>query len=184
MTHSFLTGAAAMAFFAAAFSACTPAPEPQPAAEQAAERPLPVDSLYAMAEAYRQQIETSLEAPFELTTDLLRAKIKQKWSRIHFYTANGALVRVKTYPHEGISTRTEEFYFKDDALVAAVIEDDGSGGRGENPADFDKAYYFHNGALVKEINKGKEREYGIRNSDAEELLQEAAEYMDIFKATR
>jgi hypothetical protein len=61
--------------------------------------------------------------------------------------------------------------------VLAVIEDDGSASRMEEKAE--KMYYYHHGKVVREVGNPKESEYSIKESDAEELLQEAREYLDI-----
>lgn len=114
-----------------------------------------------------------------LSTDSLRSKIKQKWSQIHFYSENGMVKRIKTYPHVAVSDRTEEFYFENGALVLAVIEDNGNAeGEEEN---IDKMYFYQNGELIGEENSANEKEYAIKSSDAEELLQEAMEYLDLMK---
>lgn len=127
----------------------------------------------------RKEIESwSKESePISLSTDSLRAKIKQKWSKVHIYSKDGEVQRIKTYPHQGISDRTEEFYFRDGELILAVIKDQA---RTEAEAEVaDKMYFFHAGELIGEENGANEKEYAIKSSDAEELLQEAAEYLDL-----
>lgn len=47
--------------------------------------------------------------------------------------------------------------------------------------EIDKAYYFHNGEVIREVNSGNEKEYSIRHSDGEQLLQEAQEYPELAK---
>ncbi len=117
--------------------------------------------------------------PQTLSTDSLRSKIKQKWSKIHFYSKDGQVQRIKTYPHAQVSDRTEEFYFRDGELILAVIEDNGSAKEAEMA---DKMYFFQGGELIGEENGAKEKEYAIKSSDAEELLQEAAEYLDLARS--
>lgn len=63
----------------------------------------------------------------------------------------------------------------------AVIEDNGSGERGKVAETIDKMYYFHNEEVILEKSNELEKEYSIRNSDAEELLKEVNEYLEIFK---
>lgn len=134
-----------------------------------------VDQRRAEIEAMSKSME-----PLEIDTKELRAKVAQKWSKIHFYASEGELRRVKTYPHEGISNRTEEFYFDNGKLILAVIEDDGSGEAGKTKDQLDKMYYYANGEFVTESENAEEKEYQINKSDAEELMQEALEYQDIF----
>lgn len=140
------------------------------------------DSLVKVINSQRAKIEATIEKvkPIEIATNDLRAKVRQKWSNIHFYTNNGEVVRIKTYPHSQISTRTEEFYLNDGALMLAVIEDNGEGKRGKSSESIDKMYYFNDGELIKEMHESKESEYSIKYSDAEELLVEVAEYLDIY----
>lgn len=150
--------------------------------EAAKEEPaLDVAQLVSDLNSLRTKIETSLEQSekLELPTTSLRAQIAQKWAMIHYYKMDGKLVRIKTYPHQGISTRTEEFYFNNGELALVVIEDDGSGDRGKEAGAIDKMYYFHQGELINEVRNEQEAEYSIRNSDGERLLQEAAEYIDL-----
>lgn len=141
-----------------------------------------VDSLVAAANAMRAEIENADVAPMEVSTDGLKEKIKQKWEKIHFYTLDGNLVRIKTYPHENITNRTEEFYLEKGELFLAVIEDDGTGERGKSSEEIDKMYYYEDGELVHEIHKTEEREYSMRKSDAEELQTEVREYIDIYQS--
>ena len=129
----------------------------------------------------RTDIENNLGDPMMVATDGLSEKVKQKWSKFHFYTVDGNVVRVKTYPHEGISSRTEEFYVDNNMLILAVIEDDGLGERGKEIDDLDKLYYYENNEFVIERHKEDEKEYSLRISDAEELMIEFKEYMDIYK---
>ncbi len=132
----------------------------------------------------RKRIESLQIKPFELSTKNLKEKIKQKWSKIHFYIENDVVVKVKTYPHPSISKRTEEFYANKDGLLLVVIEDNGEGKKGKENYEFDKMYYFNNNKKIKEINKEEKSEYTIRDSDAEELLSEFNEYLDVYQSTK
>lgn len=144
-----------------------------------------LDSM-AKIDEYRSTIESQIDSldKHEMSSDGLRAQVAQKWSTMHFYSNEaGELVRVKTYPHEGISTRTEEFYFNSGELVSAVIEDDGSQ-KGKEETFMGKLYYYQDGELVGEKNMTEESEYSIRKSDGERLLQEAKEYQDLFSSMK
>jgi predicted RNase H-like nuclease (RuvC/YqgF family) len=157
----------------------------QPSSEEVSsietEESLNVDSIISTIDEYRASLESELAEAIELTTDSLRAKIKQKWQKIHFYTNNGELQRIKTYPYSEISQRTEEFYIKDGELVLVVIEDQDGEQRGKAKSEIDKLYYFHNGEVVEEMKKDQKAEYSIRESDGEELYTEFKEYVDLFK---
>ena len=178
---------------AALLIACQPAAEesapvsdPEPAEETST---LNVDSVVETIAAYREEVETAMleDEEFlrtEIPTADLRPQIAQKWSTIHVYTDEGRVVRVKTYPHEGISERTEEFYYDltTTDLRLAVIEDEGLQEDGEAEATDSKVYYFFDGELIHEVNASGEAETSIRESDGERLMQEAAEYLEIAAA--
>jgi uncharacterized protein YcfL len=138
------------------------------------------DSIVESINQERKQIETNISEPIIIETATLREKIKQKWQKIHFYIIDNQVVRIKTYPYNQISTRTEEFYLKNNELILAIIEDDGSVERKKGEELIDKMYYYHQGEIIKESKFKDEAEYGIRNSDAEELMQEVREYIDVF----
>jgi hypothetical protein len=139
------------------------------------------DSIISEIDKKRSHIESLDVSPLEISTANLREKTKQKWSKIHFYQEGDGLVKIKTYPHTGISKRTEEFYVDKSKLILVVIEDDGTGPKGKSKSDLDKMYYFDNEKLIHELKSGGEAEYTIKNSDAEELLAEFYEYQEIFK---
>lgn len=130
----------------------------------------------------KAEIETQIKEikPTELKTTDLREQLKQKWEKIHFYTnAESQVIRVKTYPYDKISKRTEEFYFQDGKLILAVIEDDGTGEAGKEKEKLTKLYYFNEEKPFHEINNSGEKEYSIKESDAERLLEEANEYVKL-----
>lgn len=172
----------ATALLLLAFSSCeSPSQETEQAtAEETEAVEEGIDKMKWMAatDSLRIFIETAAAnlQPIELSTQGTRAKIAQKWSKIHYYAQEGEVVRIKTYPHEGISERTEEFYFSNGQLILAVIEDRGL----EAEESIDKMYYFHEGQPIGDKHMNEEAEYGIRQGEAEELLQEAREYLDLF----
>jgi hypothetical protein len=93
-------------------------------------------------------------------------------------------MKVKTYPYTEISKRTEEFYANKEGLKLVVIEDNGEGEKGKPKDQLDKMYYFSSDKLIKEVSNQKESEYTVKESDAEELLSEFNEYLDIYKSTK
>lgn len=117
-------------------------------------------------------------------TDKLEERIKQKWSKLEFYSRNGQVQRIKSYPHDGISTRTEEFYFRDGQLIFAYIQDNGVHSEAGGQHTTGKEYYYDEGRFVAERNLSGEKEYSIRHSDEERLEAEAMEYVDIFESYR
>ena len=141
-----------------------------------------VDSMATVIDAERNRIETALKSLKRTTipTTNLRAQIKQKWTKLDFYTEKDLVVRIKSYPYEKISQRTEEFYFKNGKLILAFIEDNGSKNTGKAADRFGKTYYYFADESFKEVNQTNEKETGIRASDSERLLEEANEYLEIF----
>jgi hypothetical protein len=142
-----------------------------------------VDQLVSAIDEKRAEIEAMEIAPVEVLTETGREKVKQKWSKIHYYTEDGKTLKIKTYPHEGVSKRTEEFYLDNGELVLVVIEDDGSGEKGKSKESIDKMYYFNNGAVIQELKGNVESEYSVKDGDAEELLSEFKEYMELYEAS-
>ena len=111
-----------------------------------------IEALIKEIDEQRNTIEENLGEATVLKTDSLRAKIKQKWSKIDYYSNQaGAVVRIKTYPYAEVSKRTEELYPADSSLILAVIEDNGEGERGKEKESIDKMYYFNGGEMIKEI---------------------------------
>lgn len=140
---------------------------------------LNMDSLVSYINETRNAIESATVEPVVISSAGLREKIKQKWERIHFYSIDGQVVRIKTYPHTSISKRTEEFYLNNQELILAVIEDNGEGEKGKSLEQIDKLYYFNNGELIKEVKTDNKAEFAIKSSDAEELISEVNEYLQI-----
>jgi hypothetical protein len=168
----------------------TPAPTTEPTAETSADS---TEQATAAAEAQltieaidqiRAEIEAMTVAPVEISTAGLREKTKQKWSKLHFYVENNVVRKVKTYPHASVSNRTEEFYATANGLVLVVIEDDGTGAKGKSKEAIDKMYYFDNGRLLAEIGNETEAEHTIKESDAEELLSEFNEYLQVYTSAQ
>ena len=139
-----------------------------------------IDSVVKNIDQRRKFVEENKGEPITISTAELREKIKQKWEKIHFYTIDGKVARIKTYPYDQISKRTEEFYFDNGKLVLAVIEEDGSGESGKEDQDIDKMFYFHDNEMIKGVRKGDEKEYGEKDLDAKKLMEEANEYLDIY----
>lgn len=140
-------------------------------------------ALVAAIDAKREAIERRVDSLTRksLSTSDLREQIKQKWSKIDFYVDGNQVVRVKTYPHSGVSTRTEEFYFDGGQLMYAYIQDHGSEAHERGgPRTEGKEYYYSQGKFVTEKNRTGEAERTIRHSDEERLEQEAVEYLALY----
>jgi len=140
------------------------------------------DSLVKAIDIEREKTENNLKSfqKKSLPTKDLRAQIKQKWSKIEYFTENGQIVRIITFPYEKIVNRTEEFYFQKGKLILAFINDEGAKYPGKEDKRIGKTYYIHEDTVIKEVNQTKEKETTIRGSDSERLLQEANEYIELF----
>jgi len=60
-----------------------------------------------------------------------------------------------------------------------VIEDDGVGERGKIAYRVGKMYCYQEGKVIHEVNNAEEAEYAVSDSDAERLLQEVKEYVEV-----
>ncbi len=140
------------------------------------------DSLVIVIENERERIEKNLKSFRQkiVPTKDFRAQIKQKWSKIEYFSENGQIVRIITLPYEKIVNRTEEFYFQKGNLILAFINDEGLKYIGKEDKRVGKAYYFSGDAVIKEDNRTAEKETNIRTSDSERLLQESKEYLELF----
>jgi hypothetical protein len=132
----------------------------------------------------RSDIENSKTEAIEISTTNLREKIKQKWSKIHFYVENDVVVKIKTYPYSQISKRTEEFYASEEGLRLVVIEDNGDEPKGKSKNEIDRMYYFNNDMLIGELKKGEEQDYENNKSVSERLISEFQDYMTIYEENK
>lgn len=140
-----------------------------------------VAAMTAGIDAMRAAIEENLDIyeKVEIGKDQFREKTRQKWEKIHIYLEDGKVMRIKSYPYEGITKRTEEFYFDHGNLILAVIEDDGEEAGGKE--EVDKLIYFHNGEAYSEVSQGDEQELSSLKAEGEELYEETMEYLELLK---
>ncbi|MEZ5963147.1 MAG: hypothetical protein R3F56_04795 [Planctomycetota bacterium] len=141
----------------------------------------------ASIEAKRDAIEKRVDslARKTLPTTGMREQIKQKWSKIDYYVDGNTVLRVKTYPHPDVSSRTEEFYFDGGQLIYACVQDHGAQMKERGGAHSEgREYYYSNGKFVTEHNHSGEAERTIRHSDEERLEQEALEYVEVFRRSQ
>lgn len=138
------------------------------------------DSLVKLFHENRLSIEAKINdiTPIEITSKYFRAKVKQKWSKIHVYTEGGKVLRIKSYPYESISDRTEEFYFYEGQLATVVMENDGEWTQTQDESKLDKVFYFDNGMLIHET--GGSSPYDSVENMGSELTQEAIEYNKLY----
>lgn len=116
-----------------------------------------------------------------LSKDLNSNKIKQKWSKVHFYLEKGTVCRIKTYPYEVNSKQTDEFYFDNDQLIFAILQNNGDQASGKQELNFGRMYYFKDDELVKEINNSQKEVKEVKTSGSKKILEEANEYLELLK---
>ena len=72
---------------------------------------------------------------------------EEKWAEMHTYYDGDNLNRLKIYSPKG-ENKTEEFYFFDDKLVFAFIEQDGAGKTGDSSEAKGDKFYFGSEGLI------------------------------------
>ena len=72
---------------------------------------------------------------------------EEKWAEMHTYYDGDNLNRLKIYSPKG-ENKTEEFYFFDDKLVFAFIEQDGAGKIGDSSEAKGDKFYFGSEGLI------------------------------------
>lgn len=157
------------------------------------QNPVNTDEVVAKISKYREAGEKKLvdnsfkRKTLELKTSAANEDTKQKWEKVDGYYDGDKLVRIQTYPHKGISERTEEFYVMDGKLVFAFIQDKGPKHEGKDTGEPGKEFYFDNGKLIKYNNTSGEK---VKDEDAEKKMYEAklpvevSELVDILNAAK
>lgn len=139
------------------------------------------DSLTKLYDQNRLTVEGKINdiTAVEITSEYFRENVRQKWKKIHVYADENAIVRIKSYPYETITDRTEEFYFHEGRLAMVVMENDGEWTQFEPKETLDKIFYFHDGILFNE--RGDESPYESWEKMGSELTQEAVEYTKLYE---
>lgn len=141
---------------ALALAACSkketpPAPAPAPVAAPAPAAAAPASALPAEAlaiQGYVDQIELEYRDKYQkkevaLTPEQLKGVTEAAWARMHVYSDQGVVKRIKLYPAEG-AAKVEEFYYRDGKLVYVSDEPTGSEQAREQ-------YFFVDGTLVAAV---------------------------------
>lgn len=135
-------------------------------------------------EDYRQTIENTKAELAKGTIDLsaARAEISQDWQKLDFYKSGDKVVRIKTYPTTEIGSKTEEFYFIDDELVFALVENEGTEKDAMDNEVAGEAFYYSNGELIVsadfEMSKATEKERSEMKLGTK-LQNEAEGYLEL-----
>lgn len=143
-----------------------------------------LDAILEKIESIRDDIKGSLSSleRIEIHLDSARSQVRQKWSKMHAYVKNGEIVRIKMYPHESISLRTEEFYYENEKIRFVFIEDKGMKHKSSDAEKFGRSFWFEKDRLVKADDHSKDGRELRKVSYEERLLDEAYEYLDIAKS--
>jgi hypothetical protein len=135
-------------------------------------------------EQYRQTIENTKADLEKGTIDLseARAEISQDWQKLDFYKSGDKVVRIKTYPSAAKGGKTEEFYFIDDQLVFALLENEGIEKYSMEDEISGEAFYYHNGEIIVsedfEMSEVTEQEKS-EMTQANKLQSEAKDYLQL-----
>lgn len=152
-----------------------------------------VDDLIVKIQKYRAENEAKLlnktftKKEISLNGEKIKENIKQKWEKLDVYLEGDKVIRIQTYPHKGISERTEEFYLQNEALVFAFIQDKGPKNEGKDTGQPGKEFYFDKDKLIKYVNTSGEE---VKNSDEEKnmyetrLPYEIKELLEIIKSSK
>ena len=138
---------------------------------------------------YRLKIENTADQleKKELDLSVARAEVSQDWNKLEYFLSDDEVVKIKTYPSEEGKNKTEEFYFLDNQLVFALIEDDLNRSEAANEESSDKAYYFSEGQLIVsesyEITETSEEEKD-EILQGSKLQDEAREYLKLVYESR
>lgn len=138
---------------------------------------------------YRLKIENTADQleKNELDLSIARANVSQDWNRLEYFISNDEVVKIKTYPSEEGKSKTEEFYFLENQLVFAMIEDAVDEEESMDSESSGKSFYFSDGQLIVS------EEYEITEASSEEkdailqgsnLQDEAREYLKLIYESR
>lgn len=99
-------------------------------------------------QGYVDQVELEFREKYDkkevaLTPELLKGVTDAPWARMHVYSDQGAIKRIKLYP-AGEATKVEEFYFRDGQL--AYVSDEPSGSEQAR-----EQYFFSAGQLIAAV---------------------------------
>lgn len=144
---------------------------------------------------YSQQIAANekMKADIEVTDpgyakkeiDLARsaanASIKQEWAKMDVYSDSTGIRKIKVYPYQGISQRSEEFYYNNGKMFFTFISDSGLNNENKDENRPGKEFHFMGEKLLKYDDKSGDKEdnpaeekkmYEVRlTMEAEELYK-------------
>jgi hypothetical protein len=124
----------------------------------------PVNPSVQRIKAYHEANEAKLVAgkftrkSVDLKVAGAREDLQQRWAKMDAYYEGGTLVRIQLYPHEAVSSRTEEFYLQGGRLVYAFIQDKGPKHEGHDMGEPGKEFCFAHDRLIDYVDRAHEAE--------------------------
>jgi hypothetical protein len=140
--------------------------------------------LRAEIKEYQLIIENTKADLDKGTIDLSAARtgISQNWDKLDFYMTGDEAVRIKTYPSADNGDKTEEFYFRDNELIFALVESEGDKNASIADESAGTAFYYSNGELIVSENFKITETTGEQKTEMElgtKLQDEAIEYLEL-----
>ena len=100
----------------------------------------------------------------DLKKSAANASIKQEWSKMNVYSDSTGIRKIKLYPYQGISQRSEEFYYNNGKMFFTFISDSGLNNENKDENLPGKEFHFMGEKLLKYDDKSGDKE----NNAAEE----------------
>lgn len=158
-----------ISFFFCCLSACSSSQTEKPAEKANTNdihppREMNKDSAYKMNEQHKANIEAQLANLIKkeiIFAGMLSVneEVKQKWKKAIVYEDSlKRILRIKLMPHEGISERSEEYYYNDDLMFMVFIADKGAKTDGKDEGKPGKELHFFGNKLIKYDDKSGDRE--------------------------
>jgi len=140
--------------------------------------------LRAEIDDYRESIENTKGELVKGTLDLTAARgdNSQGWEKMDFYQSGDKVVRIKTYPSAEKGEKTEEFYFLNDELVFAMLENEGNKKNSEEAEGSGVSFYYQGGELIvnEDFDMVEATEEDKREmKQATKLQSEAKDYLQL-----
>lgn len=140
--------------------------------------------LRAEIDDYRESIENTKGELVKGTLDLTAARgdNSQGWEKMDFYQSGDKVVRIKTYPSAEKGEKTEEFYFLNDELVFAMLENEGNKKNSVEAEGSGVSFYYQGGELIvnEDFDMVEATEEDKREmKQATKLQSEAKDYLQL-----
>ncbi len=127
---------------------------------------------YSQQIAANEKMKAAIEAAasgyakkeIDLKKSAANESIKQEWAKMDVYSDSAGIRKIKLYPYQGISQRSEEFYYNNGKMFFAFISDSGLSNENKDENLPGKEFHFMGEKLLKYDDKSGDKE----NNAAEE----------------